>query len=123
MADTNEERRLRLIELRTALGFSQKEFAAGLNISPTHICSLESGKRRVTDRFLRGLSHTYGANARYLEKGEGAMFDNFEEARLHRVTENFKKLDALLQEYILKQIDLVLEVQDKLDKRGKEELS
>jgi hypothetical protein len=37
------------------------------------------------------------------------------------VTENFKKLDAFLQEYILKQMDFVLEIQGKLDGGGGED--
>ncbi|MDR0910022.1 MAG: helix-turn-helix transcriptional regulator [Spirochaetaceae bacterium] len=115
MTKMEEERRSRLIEVRNSLGFSQKEFAHALNISPAHICALEAGNRRVTDRLLQMLALTFGANSRWLNTGEGKIFDDFEDARLCRVTENFKKLDTYLQDYIIKQIDFVLEIQDKLD--------
>jgi transcriptional regulator with XRE-family HTH domain len=111
----------RITEVREKLGFSQIEFARGVNIGKSLLSSLESAQRRVTDRLIRLISLTYGVNERWLKTGHGEMFDNFEDIRLRRVTENFKKLDAFLQEYILKQMDFVLEIQGKLDGRDEEE--
>jgi len=48
-----------------------------------------------------------------LTTGKGAMFEEGRNLRLEEVISNFKKLDDLLQDYVLKQIRLALEFQEK----------
>jgi hypothetical protein len=97
------------------------EFANGIEISTSLICAIESARRRVTERLLRLICFSYGANVRWLKTGEGDMFENHEDIRLQRITEDFKKLDTPFQNYILQQMDFVLGIQDKLDSQDRSE--
>ena len=56
---------------------------------------------------------TYGVNEKWLKTGKGAMFEEGRDFKLEEVISNFKKLDELLQDYVLKQIRLALEYQEK----------
>jgi hypothetical protein len=44
------------------------------------------------------------------------MFSKDNDPKVDRVIRNFKKLDGLLQDYVLKQIDLTVEYQEKKGK-------
>jgi transcriptional regulator with XRE-family HTH domain len=104
----------RVKEVRTKLGLSQGDFAAGVKVSKAHISGIETKQRRATDRLLKDISITYGVNEVWLKTGEGEVFDHFDDARLRHVLENFKRLDDFLQEYILKQIDFALQIQNRM---------
>jgi len=56
---------------------------------------------------------TYGVNEKWLKTGKGVMFEKGRDFKLEEVISNFKKLDELLQDYVLKQIRLTLEYQEK----------
>jgi transcriptional regulator with XRE-family HTH domain len=105
----------RIIEVRKALKLSQKDFSAGIKISRSLICALEASQRRVNDRIVKIICLTYGVNEQWLKTGSGILFTDLEDLRLKRILENFKKLDEFLQEYVLKQIDMVLEIQERID--------
>jgi len=106
----------RIGEVRKTLGLTQKEFADGLKISQTHVSSLESNSRKIQDRFIKMICLTYGVNEKWLKFGKGEMFEKGRDFKLEEVISNFKKLDDLLQDYVLKQISLALEYQEKLKK-------
>jgi transcriptional regulator with XRE-family HTH domain len=103
----------RITELRKALDLTQRDFAAGLHISTSHICALEKGQRRLNDRLVSLMALNFGVNEDWLKTGAGEMFTTADSARLAAVVRNFKKLDGLLQDYALKQLDLLLEYQSK----------
>ena len=103
----------RIGEVRKALGVTQQEFAEKLKISQTHVSSLERNSRTIQERFVKMICLTYGVNEKWLKTGNGAMFENGEDFKLEDVISNFKKLDDLLQDYVLKQIRLALEYQEK----------
>jgi transcriptional regulator with XRE-family HTH domain len=102
----------RIKELRKTLGLTQDDFADRLKISRAYLCKIEQNRSRINERILNLIALVYGANARWLETGEGAMFDETKDRRLEEVVENFKNLDDLLQDYVLKQIRLAREYQD-----------
>jgi hypothetical protein len=56
---------------------------------------------------------TYGVNEKWLKTGKGEIFEKGRDFRLEEVINNFKKLDELLQDYVLKQIRLALDYQEK----------
>jgi len=65
--------------VRNYLGLTQKEFGRGINIkSRSHISTIESGARAVTDRIAADICRVYGVNRNWLEKGEGEMLDDAE---------------------------------------------
>lgn len=110
--ETNQEIGQRIVELRKALGLTQKQFGERLNISKTYIGSMELNKRRVNDRIIKIIAFTYNVNEGWLKQGIGAMFTEGKDHKLEEVIHNFKKLDGLLQDYVLKQIRLALEYQE-----------
>jgi transcriptional regulator with XRE-family HTH domain len=109
----------RIYELRKTLGLTQAEFGERLSISQAHMGNIEHNKRAVNDRFIALVSAAYGVNADWLRNGNGAMFPKAHDHKLERVIRNFKKLDDLLQDYVLKQLDLLLEYKEQQEEKQK----
>ena len=116
--DTGISRKIR--DVRKALGLTQQKFAEGLKISKAHAGAMELNTRKVPDRIIKMICFTYGVNENWLKTGKGTMFEDGRDFKLEEVISNFKKLDELLQDYVLKQIRLALEYQEKANS-GQEE--
>ena len=110
----------RIGEVRKTLGLTQQKFAEGLKVSKAHANAMELGKRKVPERIIKIICFTYGVNEKWLKTGKGAMFEKGRDFQLEEVIDNFKKLDDLLQDYVLKQIHLALEYQEKKNKTQQE---
>lgn len=78
------------------------------------IGSIEEKRRPVKDRTISLISLTFGANENWIRTGEGQMFETVKNERLDRITNTFKKLDENTQDYILKQLDILLEYRKKI---------
>ena len=104
----------RIGEVRKTLGLTQQKFADELKISQTHANALELNTRIIHDRYIKMICLTYGVNEKWLKTGKGTMFEEGSDYKLEEVISNFKKLDEHLQDYVLKQIRLTLEYQDKI---------
>jgi hypothetical protein len=74
---------------------------------------MELDTRKVPERLINLISFTYGVRESWLKTGKGTIFDRSRDYKLDEVIRNFKKLDDLLQDYVLKQIRLALEYQEK----------
>jgi transcriptional regulator with XRE-family HTH domain len=103
----------RILEVRKSLGLSQKNFADGIKVSRAYQSAFETKDRKVNDRMVSIICMTYGVNETWLRNGTGEMFDKNKNVRLEKAMRDFGRLDVLLQEYILKQIDLLLDFQEK----------
>jgi transcriptional regulator with XRE-family HTH domain len=103
----------RIGEIRKILGLTQQKFAEDLKISRSLAGALEQNTRTIQDRIIKMICFTYGVNEKWLKTGKGAMFEEGRDFKLEEVISNFKKLDDLLQDYVLKQIRLALEYQEK----------
>jgi len=110
----------RIGEVRKALELTQQEFAEKLKISQTHASALERNSRTIQDRYIKMICLTYGVNENWLKTGKGEMFEKDRDFKLEEVISNFKKLDDLLQDYVLKQIRLALEYQEKANDRQRD---
>jgi transcriptional regulator with XRE-family HTH domain len=108
----------RIGEIRKALGITQQRFADELRISRSHISAMELDTRKVPERLINLISFTYGVRETWLKTGGGSMFNEGRDYKLDEVIRNFKKLDDLLQDYVLQQVRLALEYQEKT-KNGK----
>lgn len=65
----------RLKIIRNALNLSQAEFASRLGLNAkSHISSLETGRRVVTDRLINDICREFNVNENWLRYGEGEMF-------------------------------------------------
>jgi transcriptional regulator with XRE-family HTH domain len=103
----------RIGEIRKALGMRQDEFAEAIKVSRSYIGALETSHREINDRIIELICVNCGANEKWLRSGTGKMFRDKHNPRLDRVMRNFEKLDDYLQEYVIKQIDILLECQEK----------
>ena len=65
----------RIKELRKALKLSQEKFGARFGLTGSGICSIESGKRGITEQTTISIVREYNVNYIWLTTGEGEMFD------------------------------------------------
>ncbi|MDR3171818.1 MAG: helix-turn-helix transcriptional regulator [Treponema sp.] len=111
MTDDDKAINQRLVAARHALDLTQAEFAKRTKISKSYMGAIELGNRRVNDRIIKIISMTFGVNEVWLKSGQGNMFDNIEDFKLNQVISTFKKLDSSFQDYLIKQLDILLELQ------------
>lgn len=104
----------RIGEARKALGMRQDEFADVIKVSRSYIGALETSQREINDRIIELICINCGVNEKWLREGTGKMFKEKQNPRRDRVMRNFDKLDDSLQEYVIKQLDILLEAQDKI---------
>ena len=64
----------RLREVRRTLDISQKDFAAELNIAPSFLSEIESGKTKPGYNFLTKLAGVFNVNPSWILLGKGPMF-------------------------------------------------
>jgi transcriptional regulator with XRE-family HTH domain len=103
----------RIFQVRKELGLSQKDFAAGIKVSRTNQSAFEGSGYKINVRIILIICTTYGVNETWLRNGTGEMFGKETNVRLEQAMRKFDKLDILLQDYVLKHIDLLLELQEK----------
>jgi transcriptional regulator with XRE-family HTH domain len=103
----------RIFQVRKALKLSQKDFAAGIKVSRTNQSAFEGSGYKINDRIILIICTTYRVNETWLRNGTGEMFGKETNVRLEKAMREFEKLDIVLQDYILKQIDLLLDLKAK----------
>ncbi|MDR2482670.1 MAG: helix-turn-helix domain-containing protein [Treponema sp.] len=103
----------RLARIREALKKSPADFAGVLGVSRSYIYELEKGRRLVNDRIISLICFNFGVRERWLKTGEGEMFADPEGENRRRIAILFDRLRPDFQEYVLRHIDLLLELQDK----------
>ena len=103
----------RVKEVRLTLNLSQAKFAKALSMSNGYIAGIELEHNKVNDRIVKLLYFIYNVSEEWLRTGEGEMFMEEPNHDLELATATFKKLKPIYQKYILKQIDELLEIQEK----------
>jgi transcriptional regulator with XRE-family HTH domain len=103
----------RVIELRKALGYSQQKFSKGIELSRSCEAGIEIKRRKVNDRLVKMMCLTYGVSEDWLKTGKGQMFDTAKDPKLERIISNFNKMDPLLQDYVMKYLDWLVEYYEK----------
>lgn len=101
----------RVKEVRCALGLSQAKFSKAISLSNGYLAGIELGNRRVNDRLVKLITSTFNVREEWLKNGEGAMFDEQPDRLLNLASVSFRQLKPIYQEFILKQIDQLLEIQ------------
>ncbi len=102
----------RIKQLRQTLNLSQAKFAKDISISNGYIAGLELEKRKVNDRIVKLICAAYGASESWLKTGEGEMFERPPCEKLDKAISMFKELTPKFQDYVLQQIDKLLELQN-----------
>lgn len=109
----------RVVQIRKALGYSQQIFSEGIKMSRSCLAGIEIHRSKVNDRLIKMISLTYGVNENWLRTGEGDMFDTRKDPKLERIIQNFNKMDSLLQDYVLKYLDWLVDYYEKLPQTEK----
>jgi len=104
----------RIRYLRQTLNMSQVEFAKAIYISNGYIAELECEHRRVNNRIIHLISLTFGVNEKWLKTGEGDMFFSTPGEKLQRVVTLFNELPPRFQDYVMLQIEQLLNVTENL---------
>lgn len=105
----------RLKEVRQALNMSQAKFAKALSMSNGYVAQVELGNTRVNGRIIKLMHFVLNVNEEWLRTGKGEMFEEKPNTTLALAVSSFKELKPVYQEYVLKQIDQLLEIQSKED--------
>ncbi|MBL7997450.1 MAG: helix-turn-helix transcriptional regulator [Candidatus Kapabacteria bacterium] len=66
--------REKIVAVRYAMHFNQKDFAKSISMSPSYINEVESGKSMPNAVLLFSLIRIHSVNANWLFAGEGSMF-------------------------------------------------
>jgi len=104
----------RLVAVRESLGITQKDFCGGIYISQSYYAQVEGGKRPVNERIIALVCSQYGVSKDYLLTGKGQMFsDNLADIQLRQLSEVFKELEPHFRDYIILQIEQLLDTQKK----------
>lgn len=100
----------RIRRVRKALKMSQVEFAKSIFISNGYIAELECEHRRVNNRIIHLISLTFGVNENWLRTGEGEMFYKTPGEKLQRMVSLFNELPSRFQDYVMLQVEQLLDV-------------
>jgi hypothetical protein len=84
-------------------------------VSNGYVAELEHGHRIVNERIIHLISMVLGINEEWLKTGEGTMFNKTPEQKLERIMNLFNALNPHFQDYALKQIDQLIELQKLTD--------
>jgi transcriptional regulator with XRE-family HTH domain len=101
----------RIKEIRQSLNKSQREFAKEVYVSNGYLSEIETGHKEVNNRLIHLIASAFSVNKRWLLTGEGRMFNSTPEEKLERMTNLFNELRPEFQEFVLKQIDELIELQ------------
>ena len=101
----------RIKVLRKSLNLTQKDFAEKICVSTSFQTRIELGQKNILDRHIKLIVSTYAVNETWLRTGEGEMFDT-DKASEYKIAETvdiFKKLSPFFQDFILDQLNKLLE--------------
>ena len=102
----------RIKEIRNTLNKSQREFAHDVYVSYGYLSEVENGRKEAKDRLIHLISSAFSVNKHWLLTGEGRMFNSTAEERMERMTGLFNELYPEYQDFVLRQIDELLELQN-----------
>jgi len=102
----------RIKEIRQILNKSQREFAKEVYVSNGYLSEIETGHKEVNDRLIYLISSTFSVNKHWLTTGKGRMFNSTPEEKMERMINLFNELYPEYQDFVLRQIDELIELQN-----------
>jgi transcriptional regulator with XRE-family HTH domain len=102
----------RIKQIRQELRLSQVQFSRVISLSSGYLAGVEVEKRKVNDRLIKLICSAFNVNEKWLKEGSGEMFSKGPDENFTKLVSLFKELDPKFQAYILKEIDLLLDIQD-----------
>jgi transcriptional regulator with XRE-family HTH domain len=98
----------RVTQVRKALRIAQKEIAAAIEMAPSYLSEIESGKANPGPGFFLRLSRQYNVSIEYLFHGRGEMFYDSKQNIIEKefsLDEEVDSIDHLL--WLMKQSPLI----------------
>lgn len=109
----------RLKEVRLNKCLSQDEFAKKIGISRSHVASLESGRKNLTERLINDIVREYNVNKGWLISGLGEMFiDPLDKIQLDEDIKELAKLYLSLDDNMKKTVKKF--IQSSLDEKDRD---
>jgi transcriptional regulator with XRE-family HTH domain len=102
----------RIKSVRRTLKLSQRSFADAVYVSHGYLAGVELGHNRVRERLIHLITGIFSVNKHWLLTGEGEMFNSTPRERMKRVTNIFNELRPEFQDFVLRQIDELVELQN-----------
>ena len=102
----------RIKELRHSLKLSQRAFSKAVYVSNGYLAGIELGHNEVKDRLIHLIASTFSVNKHWLLTGEGRMFNSTPQEKLERMINLFNELYPEYQDFVLQQIDELIELQN-----------
>ena len=102
--------------IRDALDMTQAAFSRVISLSNGYLAGVETGKRRVNDRLVKLICSSFMVDEQWLRTGEGEIAPASDEMFL-KLAGFFRELSPKFRRYILKEIQLLLEIQDADEKK------
>lgn len=102
----------RLKEIRKSVDMNQTEFAKQLGITQTAYSMIESGRRPLSDKYIKHICTEFGISELWFRTGDGEMFINSPYEK--EFMEIFDNLTPDTQEYLFKMAKELLKTQKKL---------
>ena len=112
----NNEINQRVKELRKVLNMTQVSFSQVIALSSGYLAGIETEKRRVNNRLIKLICSSFKVNEQWLRSGEGEMFAGDDNEQYIKLVGLFRELDTRYQDYIFKEIDLLLKIQEEEDR-------
>ena len=103
----------RVKQLRLKLNLTQKDFGSKIGLKTGSVCDIEHGRCNVTERSIISICSQFKVNEIWLRTGEGEMFNTIEKS-YNEFFEIFKKLNPVLQDFLIKTAKNLLDSQNKL---------
>jgi transcriptional regulator with XRE-family HTH domain len=101
----------RIKEIRRTLKLSQRAFAKEVYVSNGYLADIELGHNEVKDRLIHLIVSAFSVNKHWLLTGKGRMFNSTPKEKLERMTGLFNELRPEFQDFVLRQINELIELQ------------
>lgn len=110
----------RIKQIRKRVNMSQQEFGKQLGVSRDVIGNIEYGRVEPKEIFIDHLCHIFSISKDWLLYGTGEMTDEHIESKnnIDEAIKIFEELSPDLQDYALKQIRLIYELQEQEKKES-----
>lgn len=103
----------RIKKLRKILNLTQKDFGKQIGMKPNSICDIEKGNCKVNERVVIAICARFNVNEKWLKTGEGDIFEILDK-NSNDFFNIFSNLSPVLQEFLLKVANDLLDTQEKL---------
>ena len=94
----------RLVYARRKLHLTQAQFSEKICVSTGFLSCMEIGDRKINSRIIKLINLTTGINAKWLETGEGEMFEEDKDREIEEIVNLYRQLNPFFKGYFKRQL-------------------